>query len=779
MAHDQNTLHLPIDANDPTYKLWINLHQIAIEDAYNFHTLLADTLTIKNGILDFPSDSSILETIDPRFTDLINNINNSRNSVINGIVLGFNDSKNNDNLNHNSLQASIVTAYNSATQYSETILDVLNASVSPKLDEISAGITGISSDITAAVGAAISGVGNQITEMASSLPAAITDAVTTLSGDIATALASDVATMSAVQGAIIDQVATLPGAITAGDQDVMDAVASHSQDLTDVINSGFADLGAAAADNFLTASNHLFDPLDRIDSHVTGELSGIKGLWKSYMDSWVTNIWPQIQGGIDAIGNWLKEIFDQLLIWNAQIHRGIINILVDIGKIILEKIWPAIKYVIEQAWNAIEPVLKTALDVLTPILAEIARAMANPPPVIFGAVDTFVTTFATNIIRNIENVLSARDVSNPENAISLAADAISMATTTGMTAHIIAATLEGTFFYKYMGASNMAALLVDVAGYQPIVNATWSTMVRESISKPLGYYYGEKFRPMQFDPATAERLLQEREISEDEYRQACAYAGYRPELIERLLGGVYREPGVRDIARLAEDASMSIDGITTKMQRTGYSDQDAAAFASILVQKVYASDKRAIISEVISQASQGLITSDVVDSIIDAQGLRPEHVQIINTLIALKANRDDVIDLVKLAADSYYNGFYTKEDFSLSLAGFGLTDSKVQIEVAKVELKLNIKAAKEETSAIKKIIRAEQLSFVKFLQEEYKQYLIDDHQFINSLIESGFNESYANLIVSLASLKRKPPKATAAAAAGGGLSSFLSYTPAQ
>ena len=169
----------------------------------------------------------------------------------------------------------------------------------------------------------------------------------------------------------------------------------------------------------------------------------------------------------------------------------------------------------------------------------------------------------------------------PEGAPALASALFLKALAAGQSAHLISVVAESFSPLKYLGLSQMAAFLGDMAGFGKIGGAMMGVIETQALAKPFGYYINNRTRPLL--PSIGELralgaeyallahdqaqqylqpggdLAQLDALNKQEFTRWGAYSGYSDDWLGKMTSTLHR-PATRFVMRDVVDSGLWDEG---------------------------------------------------------------------------------------------------------------------------------------------------------------------------------------------------------------------------
>ncbi len=222
---------------------------------------------------------------------------------------------------------------------------------------------------------------------------------------------------------------------------------------------------------------------------------------------------------------------------------------------------------------------------------------------------------AGDFITGLFGITSCR----PEDAKDNCVKAYALTTALGVGASLAAA--AGSFMglgTGWPGMGNVAAVLGEMAGYQPVNRAIIGTLADAYLSRPFRYAIQAQGRPTLPDAGTAVRLYWTRKLADSPggstlprqpytARQLLEFAGYADPWISTLLTDADRDPDLRAIPGLMQIAPRNDAWVKSALRELSYNEQAVADVAGLVKWRARSSGVNDVAAELERQVERGFM----------------------------------------------------------------------------------------------------------------------------------------------------------------------------
>ncbi len=335
----------------------------------------------------------------------------------------------------------------------------------------------------------------------------------------------------------------------------------------------------------------------------------------------------------------------------------------------------------------------------------------------------------------------------------------------GEAAHLAALTGELATFFKHMGLPQAAAALVDLAGFKPITGAMTTSLVSAAITRRMRWWGNDTFRPEVLPMRDLVELRHKREIEAAHFTRGLQLLGFDENAINLLNRAVWREPTIRDLAIAIEDTTVPDDWLLERVQKAGYSDNDADQLTKSLKQRALKAARGRVISAALAAVTDGLLDTESYRTILESLQLRQDEIDLQIRTAEIASRRDTVNTAIGTYKRQYVNDVIDRNDFVLTLTALGVNPDRVDLIALDADAQRAPKIAREEEAKLKASIREIQTELVPRYRRLYELGVIDDTAYENILIEAGISPQVAAQAVLLDRSKRQIVVQTATATA--------------
>lgn len=496
-----------------------------------------------------------------------------------------------------------------------------------------------------------------------------------------------------------------------------------------------------------------FVKVDGTIASSVGQLQGVFEVFLADMDLMLKNISTGVQDSAKAQQEIAKRVTKLIDVLFAEHSPSAITIILSaittIGPVLL-KILPAIPFffsvferLLPENWS------KNIIESLGSYgdLAKQAGGM------IMSVIEAPMATLVEESQKNLLTMFMGHAPAQIDAPTEAATEAILMGNRFGLAAHGLAAAVEMVSPLKYLGMGQVAAYLVDLAGFKPIAQAVAGAMVGGAITRPMRWWGNAVFQPEIPGVGDLERLVQKRVIDEQTYIGYLAYHGFPREIADYFAQTVYRDFSIRDIALAMEDTTIDPSWLEPRIMRIGYDDDDAAQITKSLIQRGAKTARFRVMSAAYSAVSSGSISIDDYRTILQGLDLRQTTIDYEVQAATIASHNDYIKDSIAVYRKQYVNGVIDDGSFRVALAALGLPSERIELVAADAWAQIAPRIAREERAQIEDTMREVQRYLVPAYRELMELGLISDDQYVQALIDAGVSQQVAQQSAILARMR--------------------------
>lgn len=381
--------------------------------------------------------------------------------------------------------------------------------------------------------------------------------------------------------------------------------------------------------------------------------------------------------------------------------------------------------------------------------------------------------------------LSVGDGEDLESIDDRAARALEIALGAGFTAHTIAVGLEMLQPLKSMGFGQLAALAAEAAGFAPVTDALWFSMLKPSIRRPMEHLYNTKFPTERFNAGEVLQLARRHEYDSSApvgplrtpsaFIDAMSVHGYSEERAATMWAHSANTGRLYDTIRLADvlletgppppDAEPLLLHAGTsptdplwfldyQLREAGYPTWLIPMYKLAIAHRATATDRNAQRAENLNELVAGYIDSNTYAGRERGLGERDESIALGTVTALQRRNALYWKDLETQWTTAFLNNQIDLEELHNNLAVFIIDPGELQAKLTVAQLKLEVKTKTKATTAENTAVSAAQRAMVNAYRDQYTNGLITETALETSVQALGFTPAYASAIAYAAKSKQ-------------------------
>jgi len=298
---------------------------------------------------------------------------------------------------------------------------------------------------------------------------------------------------------------------------------------------------------------------------------------------------------------------------------------------------------------------------------------------------------------------------NPERALATIGPLSLMAMSAGTGAHFLSTILNIVPTLNWVGASQLAGYIAQVAGFDPIINASYGPLIDASLNTPLRYHWQKHFRPNIPTEGAVFMMGRKRGLNPEEFRQAMSFHGLPDWWIDKEYGFFWTDPSPYWLLRMSENATPKITsgGAKTawlnewlpgwasddwawfkmKLMLAGFEDIDIGPFIEGFKSRRTGTAITQVKTSIRAMIREGYWGREEAKERLEELGVRPEEIDLIYTAEEIDYQNRYNDDQVMYYIESYRKGELSRQDLSLGLATMIVQPQRVAQIVAREEVR--------------------------------------------------------------------------------------------
>lgn len=410
--------------------------------------------------------------------------------------------------------------------------------------------------------------------------------------------------------------------------------------------------------------------------------------------------------------------------------------------------------------SGISTLAKDILEGLFTVVAPLGQGiMETAGSLMAGGRDLASATFGAvgiSILEGVESDLSSAGPVGPGEQKEIVRRALGNAFALGVGAHLTASLAEILMPLKHLGLPQIAALMVDLAGFGSVVAASHGPLIQHAIRVPAEHEARRTFRSALPDLGMAKQFVLERLIGLEDYAELLRFNGLSEAWIEVYKREVWEEPSLRELTNVVDDTPVDEGWLLRKITETGLSDEDVGLFFEGLQRRSNRTLRQGYIAELVTTFKEGLLTQEELEGEFDRLNLNAAARDLLRRRAALQRRRDLAGEMVTALRKQAEEQLITDDDFRTALAGLGFDEERITVLAAVAQSTIGIKALREERADIKTLVRQEQRQRIDLAVESFRRRQITRLDLSRFLQSIGLTEAHATVASMLEEIRLEP-----------------------
>lgn len=418
--------------------------------------------------------------------------------------------------------------------------------------------------------------------------------------------------------------------------------------------------------------------------------------------------------------------------------------------------WPAAMVMIVQVlreWNLRFP---EAVQHIVEAVAALGNELAPMIERLHLPARATISGLTGQLFEGLDAQLAAMGQADEENVLPAAARILTTAAALGMTSHLVASAAEMAHPLKHLGLPQFAAFLTDLAGFRGIAQNSFGIQFETALREPARRRANERFRPSLPDLGRFEELFLKRLTHPEEFDDYLARLGWPDHLIARHLDAVFREPSVRELSLVFEDAELDEDWAVEKLGRRGYNDLDAEKLLHGLRARAQKSVRAAALGALEESFADGLLDEGELLDNLRTLEFDDASVRLIRLAAGHKRARKESDALRAALLREVELGQLDPEELRASLAAMGFDERAAGVWAQIGRIRVGARLFEREQAELHATVRRTQSREIEAQLDLFRRFLITEGQLAAALRAVGVSAAEVDALVELAAARRQP-----------------------
>jgi|GEM_PF-3759589 len=497
-------------------------------------------------------------------------------------------------------------------------------------------------------------------------------------------------------------------------------ITSHLHSLWDVFSGYFNRLREGIGTAMASLSAFLHNPLE-----------GLRTLWARFQETWAGKL-------LLSIGQSLTTF------WNSMVEA------------------------IRQWWATFQPKLMAAAE----------RAITFARPYIERWVGAFKELPAT-FLNWVATTAGSNLALTPSRALTTVGSLYAMALAAGTTAKILATGLNLIPGTNWVGASALAAYVAEAAGFEPITQATYGTLLNEVLTWPLRYHWNIQLRPRIPTEGTIFLMGRKRGLNRGEFNQAMAYQGLPDWWIGKEYLFFWTDPSPYWLLRMSEAANPAIHPSSLflpwleewlpnwrgdpwawykmKLMLAGFEDTDIPAFIEGFQKRMVSSAVTQVKTSVRAMLREGYWSREMAEGALRPMGVRQDEVELLLVAEELDYQKRYMDDQARYFKEAFRKGEIDQQDLTLTLSTIIVKPERVAQEVARERIRVLPKPKPLTQPKEDPLVTSLRRQAITSWTKQYRNWKIDEEDLLLGLTIVTQDPDLAGEMVAVERTRYRPP----------------------
>lgn len=401
------------------------------------------------------------------------------------------------------------------------------------------------------------------------------------------------------------------------------------------------------------------------------------------------------------------------------------------------------------------PLLDALESTLEPLTTAFVTAFESYGGPIFKTIRSPVSALVREEIADATAGLTANGESTPDNAVRMAADAMSDAFGFGLASAGVAAAFEAVFPERLNVLDGLAPMLGKMGGFDEVAAAVRDPLYEAAFGQSLKYHFNSVFKPELPNESDAVEWHSRGLLTDDQLRVVFRYSGLKSEYEQPYVDAAYRPVSAFIMLRVLEAGIVDEAAVKDALKFNGYRDADIAALLTYSKWSEVSTYRSQYLSSVITAAERGVVSFDEVDDALSSMQAPAGANYFVHLTIATR-KLEQLADIYrKSVSEAYKYGLITDADYIPHLEAIGIAEADAAAHYAVDSIGKQGRAlAAEEREAAAAAKRLEAAA-VRAALAEYRIGTIDDAALLAALIAAGMDPALAGFAVAYAAARQQ------------------------
>ena len=404
-------------------------------------------------------------------------------------------------------------------------------------------------------------------------------------------------------------------------------------------------------------------------------------------------------------------------------------------------------------------------DAAIPLLNGLEAALGPLTAAFVAAFNQYGGTIATDIqgaiapviragLNTAANGLTTAGQSTPDNALTMASDALVDAFGFGIGSAGATAAFEAVFPEKLNVLNGVGPMLAQMAGFDEVQAAVRGPLYENAFGKSLDYHFRSIFKPDLPNEADAVQWHSRRLILDPELRNIFNYSGLKPQYEQPFIDNAYRAVQPRALATLFQDTDVPYTAMKNALEFAGLRDQEIALMLPAFQWNAVKNVRAEYVSALVRSAELGTVTMAELVQELNTLGYSAAASDLIQLTVATRKELQLAELYRKSISEAYKTGQITDPQYVPSLQAIGISAADAQAHYAVDQIAKTGKVLAQALRAANRLAEERMHAAGQAAIAGYKAGTLDAVALDAALLAAGYDPMVAGFAVAVQTLKR-------------------------
>lgn len=343
-----------------------------------------------------------------------------------------------------------------------------------------------------------------------------------------------------------------------------------------------------------------------------------------------------------------------------------------------------------------------------------------------------------------------------KNLNRVAGQALTNALAAGLSAQLSAQLLEVVHPLKSLGLHQISAFIADFGGFGDIASSLRSPTLFHALRQPAERRAAAKFRTNLPSAGDLRGEFAKRKVPASRYAERLRLDGMPEWWVEFAVRNPWRDPGMRDIASVLDLGSFDAEWVAAKMRDQGFDDRDTEQLTEAVMFAGTSPGRVRLRREGRLAFTAGVISLEEFDELLQLAIPREVTRRWYIDATLLQRRRRHVELIARAVLRQYREDLLSEEAARQLLESIRLTPEEVTLRLVETGLDRSAKLLNDEKRDAEATIRQVKSEATRNLERQFRAGFLTREEAGFWLVEMGYSEIWARLILDNASLMGAP-----------------------